>query len=143
MSLASRIPPQSILGRLHINALEFIVAVVGIWIELLADDTPFQRFLALTDSTSVLGWLFKSNFNPNNHPSHDLLARKLARILLHNETSLFTQHIAEKTNVVADFLLRDTHIPDTELSRLLTLTYPSQVPHNFQIIPDLPDEITS
>ena len=107
MSLASR-TPQSILGRLHINALEFIVAVVGIWIELLADDTPFQRLLALTDSTSVLGWLFKSNFNPNNHPSHDLLARKLARILLHNETSLFTQHIAGKTNVVADFLLRGT-----------------------------------
>ena len=135
--------PPSIAGHLHINVLEFIAAAVGVWIELQMDDSPFPRFLAITDSTSVLGWLFKSNFNPNTRPHHDLVARHLAQLLLHNEASLFSQHIAGKSNVVADSLSRDTHITDTDLSHLLSLTYPSQVPQNFHIIPALPDEIIS
>ena len=76
-----RLPPE-LIGRLHINIIEFCASVIGIWVELNEYAGPHPRFMTLFDSTSVLRWLHKSNFNLITHKRHDIVARKLARLLL-------------------------------------------------------------
>ena len=95
-----------------------------------------------TDSSSALGWLHHSTFNPVTQPIHDTIARHLANILLDHDSTLYSQHVAGKQNAIADSLSRDTHIPDTHLIFALTNLYPEQVPSNFHL-QTLPKEIIS
>lgn len=132
-----RLPPE-LIGRLHINIIEFCASVIGIWVELNEYAGPHPRFMTLFDSTSVLGWLHKSNFNPTTHKRHDIVARKLARLLLKHEASIYSQHIAGKSKCVADSLSRYFHIPTEQHSLLLTYVFPSLVPQNFHIMDHLP-----
>ena len=129
----------------HINLLEFIASVVAIWLEMLnnQDIIQFQKFLALSDNSSTVGWLHKSNFNPKTHKGHDIVARQLATLLMETETTIESCHVKGEHNVVADSLSRDHHIHDSHLKFLLQSLFPSQVPQNFSIYSVLPIEITS
>ena len=91
------------------------------------------KVLAFTDSSSALGWLFKSNFDPINNVLHDVVAQKLARDLLNYEGSLYSQHISGVRNIVADSLSRDTHIPLKKLAFILKSFFPNQAGVNFKI----------
>ena len=106
-----------------INFLEFLAATIAIWIETLQATDKYNRFLCLTDNSSVLGWLYKSNFQPDSHKEHDILARQLAEIMLDSESALYSQHIKGKFNLVTDSLSRDHHINTKQLTFLLNSLY--------------------
>ena len=138
--------PKWMETSLHINILEFIACTIGIWLEVLEMKKSNKKFIkirALTDNSSAVGWLYKSNFNPTTHGPHDVVARKLASILLESETSITSQHTPGKTNIVADSLSRDFHLPVNHLTFILKTLYPSQAPTNLTILETLPNEITS
>ena len=129
----------------HINALEFLASIVAIWIEIINGGEAIKesKFLSLTDNSSTVSWLLKGNFHPKTHQHHDILARKLARLLLKSETSISTQHIKGEHNMIADALSRDHHVEDTHLIFALSSLYPSQAPKNFRLYKTLTREITS
>ena len=55
--------PTHLQGRAHINLLEFIAAIVGIWIDIIEGAVvPESCILSMGDNTSATGWLKKSNF---------------------------------------------------------------------------------
>ena len=136
--------PSWMTERFHINLLEFISCVIAIWLEIIGGtNTPHTRILALTDNSSAVGWLYKSNFNPQAQPGHDAVARKLARLLMDNETTIESQHISGKHNIIADSLSRDLHIKRSHLEFLIKQLFPSQIPQTFEISEELPPEITS
>jgi len=137
--------PKWMTSSCHINLLEFIASFVAIWLDILEDNnkTKYKRYMALTDNSSAVGWLYKSNFNPKTHPGHDVIARKMAEVLIDSESTVESQHIKGAHNVVADSLSRDHHITCTHLELILTSLYPSQAPQNLKISEILPQEITS
>ena len=55
--------PEELRGRAHINLLEFMVQLISIWIDILAGRMKSQDcILAISDSTTVAGWLRRSIF---------------------------------------------------------------------------------
>jgi len=138
--------PLWMTNSFHINLLEFIASTVAIWLELEFNNNmkiAYPKILALSDNTSTIGWLYKSNFNVKSHPGHDRVARKVARLLLEKEASLESQHIRGSHNVIADSLSRDHHLQETHLKFILTSIFPKQVPQNFSISSTLPEKIIS
>ena len=141
--------PEKLRGQAHINLLEFIAQLVGIWIDVLEGRiTHMQCLLAIGDSTSAMGWLRRSNFRASDEESHDWIAkqrvaRKLASLVLTSGTVLYSQWLEGDMNIVADSLSRDGYIlsPVTH-KNLLTSLVPSQLPPNFQVLP-VPGEINS
>ena len=51
--------PHWMQKRFHINFLDFLSAPIAIWIETYHTKEKYNRYLCLTDSSSVLGWLYK------------------------------------------------------------------------------------
>ena len=127
----------------HINLLEFLAAFVGLWIEVINNEKEYARFLSMTDSSSALAWLFKSNFDPNSQKIHSQIARKLATVTMEAEVALYSQHVPGRHNVVADSLSRDHHIDSQKLTFLLKQLYLSQAQENFHILEKIPNEISS
>ena len=127
-------------GKLSINLLEFIASVVTIELTL-REKGENQKILALTDSSSALGWLHKASF-PNSMSIHNTVARKLASNLIRRDSSLYAQHIKGSHNFIADSLSRDHHIPSNHLISAFHRILPQQTPPNLQITP-LPTDITS
>jgi len=130
--------------RSSLNSLEFLACLIAIWI----DDfhqvlLPESCVLSQTDSTSALGWLRKSNFADKVDEMVQLsTARKLADIMLSSNIGLFSQWFPGEENVVADSLSRDFHLSDVDLSNLLLLHCPDQVPFGLKILPVPPDIIS-
>ena len=89
--------PRELQGLFTINLLEFIAVVVNIKLILL-DKPRNKRILCFTESSSALGWLHHSTFNPVTHPLHSTVTRHLARSLLDNECTLYSQHVKGKHN---------------------------------------------
>ena len=125
----------------HINTLEFLASTIGLWLEILNSTTEYKRILALTDNSSAVGWLYKTNFNPETQQKHDIIARKMAKLLLDSDTSIYPQHIPGESNVIADSLSRDFHLSDKTLEFALPALYNTQAPNNLKIL-KLPTEIT-
>ena len=90
---------------------------------------PGQTILNFTNKSSALGWLYKASFNPVTHASHSVVARHLARMVLENNATLYSQHIKGKKNVIADSLSRNMNLPDNIRLPLLTTTFPTQTPN--------------
>ena len=136
--------PDHLIGVFTLNLLEFIASFLTIHlaISIRKDKDYPHRILAFTDSSSALGWLFKSTFNTNTHALHDKVARELAWFCTKNHVSLFTQHIPGCNNIIADALSRDFHLSDSALTDLLILYLPQQERCNFHIVPH-PKKITS
>ena len=133
--------PYDLHGIFTINLLEFMAAIINIWL-LLQRTKKGLKIMNWTDSSSALGWLHHSTFNPVTQPMHDIIARHLANILLDHDSTLYSQHVAGKQNAIADSLSRDTHIPDSHLVFALKSLYPQQIPSNFHLM-TLPKEIVS
>ena len=131
------LPPQYI-DKLSINLLEFIASTITIYLTITTSNHP-HKILALTDSLSALGWLHKASF-PQSHHIHNKVARHLALSLIDHDSSLYSQHIPGRFNVVADMLSRDHHISDKQLTFILRTIYPTQTPQNYRLSP-LPPKI--
>ena len=120
-----------------------MTSLIGIWLELINDDTPYERILCLTDSSSALSWLYKSNFSPATQQDNDHIACELVNLLVSFEASLYSQHIVGKANVITDSLSRDHHIPNKQLTFILNSLYNDQSTAPSNISEELPYAITS
>ena len=132
--------PEWLIGY-HINALKFLASFIGLWIEIINNEKKYARFLCMTDSSSALAWLHKSNFDPFTQKIQSQIARKLALTTMRVEVALYSQHVPGCQNIVTDSLSRDHHIETNKITFLLKQLYPSQAQENFHILQELPKEI--
>ncbi|GKY96663.1 hypothetical protein MPSEU_000625900 [Mayamaea pseudoterrestris] len=93
----------------HINVLEFVGPLVGIW--LAAIEGRLQRgdcVLAIGDNTTAAGWLRRSNFSDESSaPQMLLLARLLSEICHQYGICCYSQWRMGLDNVVPDLISRD------------------------------------
>ena len=128
--------PPDLIGQFSINLLDIIGSLLTFKFAIYhakKSNIPL-RILAFTDSSSGLGWLFKSTFDPIKQPSHDKVARELARIGYKNNTSLFSQHVPGNHNHIADALLRDFHLSDETLTTIIQSHLPLHDCSQFKIL---------
>ena len=135
-----QIPQEFLLFcKRRINLLEFIASVVTIEMELRYSRpsiSAHHHLLALTKSSSALGWLHHSTFNPVTSILHDVVPRQLGTILMEFEASHVSAHIKGKNNIIADSLSRDIDLSDSAWTNLVLSTLPpSQIPSNFRLVP--------
>jgi hypothetical protein len=134
---AWRLPILPWMVGLSINTLEFMSALIALEVDLI-DNKGRQDtcYLIATDNTAAMGWLKRSNFDPNGEQTIQLaLARHLANRLLENKICLSSQWIAGHSNCVADALSRKFELDDIELTKFIQKSYPSQVPQSFKVFP--------
>ena len=130
------------IGKYHINFLEFLAAWIGIWIEIIQSTKKYERYICLTDNSCALGWLYKANFCPENKAHNDLVARKMAEILMEEEATIFSQHIKRCHNAIADSLSSDHHLTNKQLTFVLNTFYTEQTNRALIISQTVPNEIT-
>jgi hypothetical protein len=97
-----------LVGDKRFNSLfEFIGMAVNIWIECLDPSTESECVLAIGDNTFPIGWLFSSGKMTTDSLTFQavqVVARKVARLILGSEHCLASQHIKGELNVVSDLL---------------------------------------
>ena len=125
-----------------LNTKEFIAAAIGALMALEADTCDYPCILSLSDNSSTVSWLHKSNFDPTSSPVHNAIARWHASNLLKHNASDYSQHLAGSENHVADSLSRDFHLSGSQLLNLLTHVCPHLLPQNPQVI-SLPTHLSS
>jgi hypothetical protein len=138
------------------NYLEFLGMLINIWLVCLEQPTAQLCILALGDSTSAIGWIFKSGRIDKKSVSYDVVqhaARKLASLVMQSTHCLATQHIKGEENIVSDLLsfsatrdkvnpLAADDPPDDVLTNRFHAHLSSQIPESFNIS-HLPGEILS
>jgi hypothetical protein len=140
--------PEELKHRAHINILEFMAALVGIWVEIVEGLAPPEScILAFGDNTSAIGWLHKSKYRLDGENDHSVTAkltvtRKLASVIIDHEIRLFSQWFPGEENNVADFLSRNPFDRDDNLTMSIISSFHSQVPEGFKVSP-LPSVIES
>ena len=149
--------PEELRFRASNNLLEHLANIITPWIDILAGRlTSGMCKLSMSDSTTSVGWMKKSNFNTDPLPDKDgnlvvdpvenevrtEACRLHALLCLENNIKDFSQWFRGKENDVSDSLSRDHHIDDKELTNLLQQHFPQQVPEHLEIVP-LPNEIVS
>jgi hypothetical protein len=140
--------PTHLQDRAHISLLEFLGCIIGPWIDIIEGALPANSItLAMSDSTNAAGWLRKSNFTPEGEDDATtnaklIAARKHASLHINAKATCYSQWFPGKQNIVSDCLSRDFHIPADQLTQLLLIAIPEQIPPNFRIRP-LPLEISS
>ena len=103
----------------------------------------------MTDSSTSVGWLHKTNFWEIIGNDMDLIqaqvcietARHHATLFLEAGIKEYSQWFLGKENNVADALSGDFDCSICELTKILHKTCPSQLPQHFQIAP-LPNKIS-
>ena len=146
------IPPK-LQGRAHINLLEFLTQVLKIWSDTIEGKIQKQDcVLAITDSTTTMGWLRRTNFREFKGTDKESdfdwyikqqVARKLAEICEEFEIVLYSQWIAGVENVGSDSLSRDClYLSPKSHENFLKHFAFSQVSSNLVIKP-LPKKIVS
>ncbi|KAI2509781.1 hypothetical protein MHU86_4634 [Fragilaria crotonensis] len=130
-----------LIGRGTLNALEFLAALIGVWVEhqLGPEIAANDVLLSQGDSTSATGWMAKSSFG-DECPIQLALARELASYLTHHGLAHYSQWFPGKENSVADALSRDFKLNDADLVSLVLDNFAEQVPEAFRIVP-LPEAI--
>ena len=97
--------PPSLRSKHTNNLLKFIAQIVCIWVDALEGNLhPLSCCLGCSNSSSSVGWMFRSNFDPNTKPIHEYISRHLARILMQYNSTLYSQHQRGKHNLFADIL---------------------------------------
>ncbi len=130
------------------NLLEYLTAIITPWIDLLTG--RLERgdcALLMTNSTTAKGWMQKSKFSKVGKAP--LQATVCADAACHHACLFmdakikgYSQWFAGNLNNVADALSWDWHQDDKELTKILRLHFPQQMPMHFKISP-LPNEINS
>lgn len=139
--------PSNLLFRASNNLLEHIAAIITPWIDIVAGRLgDGDCALSMTDSTTSEGWLRKTNFKEDDDPVQAgvriQVAREHATRYMRHWIRDYSQWFPGKENNVADALSREMDLSDVDLTNLLRLSVPSQVPERFEIVP-LPNEIVS
>ena len=130
-----RLDPD-LIGRGSLSTLEFLAALIGIWVEceLSGGIGTDDVLLCQGDSSSATGWLAKSSFG-DECPIHMAIARSLASYLNARSVAHYSQWFPGKENSVADVLSRDFHLRDDEVVELLQKNFAHQLPQSFRLVP--------
>jgi hypothetical protein len=141
--------PLELQFRASNNLLEHIAAIITMWVDILAGRLKHgDCALSMTDSTTLAGWLRKSNFIEDDESPIQATTIRLEVARLHALYSLqtgvreYSQWFRGVENKVADALSRDDDRSDDELTNIFHSHCPSQVPPHFEIVP-LPNDIIS
>jgi hypothetical protein len=157
-----RIPPDSpIYGISEANnVLEFLALAINLWTiikECETENSTEDCILILGDSTSALGWLYKTRFITKDsfyYRPVNLIARQIARMIIQSTHCIASQHIKGELNIVADLLSYGPTRGDkpnpmayddpdnTTLTHRFHAHLPQFIPSTFEISP-LPDDILS
>ena len=129
---------------LTMNCKEYLGVVVDSVIQARHDKSGsrFPCYLHRSDSTSAVGWMYKSNHDPVGAPIHNEIACYHARHTLAMSACNYSQHLPGCENVVTDCLSRDFHLSDAQIVAMLTSVHPSLNGAPIQIVP-VPDEVIS
>ena len=108
------------IGRGSLKCLEFLAALVGVWMEhqfggpWVEDDV----LLCQGDSSSATGWIARSSFG-DKCPLHLAIARTMAQYMIDHELTHYSQWFPGKENSVADVLSRDFELGDAEVVEVI------------------------
>ncbi|MGH7955273.1 MAG: hypothetical protein ACREOZ_04860, partial [Gloeomargaritales cyanobacterium] len=81
--------PQALHDRVSLNCLEFIAAVITIWVAILSEEVADGSCLySQTDSTSAAGWMSESSFDEHKQSAPMGVSRHLARLLMNRKSCL-------------------------------------------------------
>jgi hypothetical protein len=134
--------------RAHINLLEFLAVLIGIWIDVMEGNIGKEScVLAFGDNTSAIGWIRKSKYREECDNEHSMIAklriaRTLASLSIDHEFRIFSQWFPGERNQIADFLSRHPNINHDELTKTILSSHHSQVPKDFKVS-QVPQEIES
>jgi hypothetical protein len=128
------LPPDWI-GRGSFNCLEFLAALVGVWVEhqvgeLWAKD---KVHLCQGDSSSASDWISRSSFG-DECPLHLATARRMAKYMSDHSLQHYLQWFPGKENSVADSLSRDFWLGDKDIVEFLRQNVAHQLPQGFQLV---------
>lgn len=133
--------PSHLLGIFSINILETIAAY---WtIKLTINVVGSCKILAKVDSKSAQFWIHRPRFHPDTAPVHDSVCRLIGTMLRNYDSAIILDHTKGETNVLADSLSRDSHIPLIHYLPLLKQHLGQILPTNFEIIEQNSPELTS
>jgi hypothetical protein len=133
--------PQYLKFRASNSLLEHIAAIITPWVDIIAGRlTPGDCALLMMNSTTSERWLKKTNFIEDGKSSiqatiHLEVARLHTSHYLSHEIREYSQWFRGADNQVTDALSRDNDRTDQELTKILRLHCPSQVPPHFKIVP--------
>jgi len=126
-----------------LNTKEYIGSAVDMEIQAThAPQTTHPCILNRSDSTSTVGWLRKSNHDPEDAPVHNEVARFHARSMMARGACNYSQHLPGRLNIIADSLSRDFHLSDEQLISMLTSLHPSLSPSQIKMVPPPPEIIS-
>ena len=127
-----------------LNCKEYIASAVDLAIQSRHDPNvcEFPCYLNRSDSTSVVGWMRKSNHDEDEAPIHNEIARFHARNMMQLNACNYSQHLPGKLNVVTDSFSRDFHLSTDQIIAMLTSTHPSLSPNQIKVV-ECPEDLTS
>ncbi len=141
--------PATLKGRAHINILEFLAVLIGLWLEIEEGALPsLSCILAKGDSTTAMGWIrrsgkYRAGFDDPSNTARLCIARKIAALVLNADICLYSQWILGSNNALADAASRRFDLSDVELLHLFSnISSSSQTAPTWHIKP-LPTVITS
>jgi hypothetical protein len=97
-----------------------MVTIWTILVDCAAEGATEECILSLGDNTSAIGWLFRTKgVDPTSlyFEAVNLVARKLARLMIESPNCLFSQHLPGITNVVSDLLSYEGSARSNEKTR--------------------------
>jgi hypothetical protein len=130
------------------NLLKFMASIISPWIDIIAERlSKGDCALSMTDSTTLAGWIRKTNFkedilDPIEATTRIEIARHHASLFIEKDIKEYSQWFEGKRNPVADALSREFERSVIELTNFLRSLFPSQLPQHFKIVL-LPTEISS
>ena len=126
------------------NCKEHIGVVVDSIIQAKYDTSKadFPCYLHRSDNTSAVGWMHKSNHDPDEAPIHNAISRFHASFMMSRKACHYSQHLPGIENVVTDCLSRDFHLSDAQITAMLTSVHPSLTNLGIKIV-QVPEEVTS
>ncbi len=139
--------PSHLLFQASNNLLEHLAAIITPWVNIIRGHLKAGNYaLSMTNSTTLEGWLRKTNFSKlGDNPIQALVRLEAARMhaLNYMTTGIreYSQWFRGKDNVVTNSLSRDDNQSDEELTQIFHSHCPSQIPPHFEIQP-LPSKIT-
>jgi hypothetical protein len=140
--------PETLRHRAHINILEFLAVLIGIWLDVIEGRIRKEScILAFGDNTTAMGWIRKSKYREECDSEHSMtaklrIARTLASLSIVHEFRIFSQWFPGERNHIADFLSRHPSDQYDGITNKILSNFSSQVPKDFKVLP-LPQEIES
>ncbi len=124
-----------LIGRGSLNCLEFLAALVGVWVKHQvggpwAED---EVLLCQGDSSSASGWITRSSFG-DECPLHLAIARTMAKYMSDHRLQHYSQWFPGKENSIADALSRDFWLEDEDAVDFLKQNFAHQIPQGFRLV---------